>query len=258
MDSDGNGLAPLTEVKDTAIAPIWAKNGSILYLLSRNYSPFSLMSLSQGAHQPVNVPFTTSIYAAALSKDFEKLALAVSGSSKSAIYVGKPDGSDMAKVSQTELATRPVFSPSGKLAWVGGDAKQGTQRIFTDGKAISPSGFTAAAPTFCDTEDGIRLVYSVAVGNDRQDLVMADEAGRMIGRLTQGQGSNTYPACSLDGRLLAFFSTRNKSPGIYMMSLKSFRTQQISTQLGESLSWAAIPPSAAQPARAESKPAAAK
>lgn len=242
MDSDGNGLTPLTDPADTAIAPVWGPNGRIYYLLSKNYSPFALMSLSQNSHQPVSVPFTTSIYAAALNKDFTKLALAVSGNSKSAIYVGNPDGTGMTKVSNSELATRPVFSPSGKLAWIGGDPKQGTQRVFVDGKAVSPNGFTAAAPTFCDTEDGIRLIYSVSVGNDRQDLVMADERGNMIGRLTQGQGSNTYPACSTDGRLLAFFSTRNKSPGIYMMSLKSFRTQQISTQVGESLSWAALPP----------------
>jgi len=84
-------------------------------------------------------------------------------------------------------------------------------------------------------------VYSVSVGGGKQDLVMGDEKGRVIGRLTQGQGSNTHPACSPDGRLLAFFSTRGSAPGIYVMSLKSFRTQSISTQLGEGLSWAALP-----------------
>jgi TolB protein len=124
---------------------------------------------------------------------------------------------------------------------VGGDAKQGTQRIFVNGKAVSPGGFTAASPVFCDTEDGVRLIYSVAVGNDRQDLVVAQEDGRGIGRLTQNQGSNTSPACSPDGRLLAFFSTRNKQPGLYLMSLKRYRTQQISSQVGEGLRWAALP-----------------
>ncbi len=63
-----------------------------------------------------------------------------------------------------------------------------------------------------------------------------------MSRLTQGQGSNTYPACSPDGRLLAFFSTRNKSPGLYAMSLKRFTTIQVTTQTGESLRWAALPP----------------
>ena len=38
------------------------------------------------------------------------------------------------------------------------------------------------------------------------------------------------------------FSNRNKTPGIYLMSLKSWKAQPISTQEGESLNWAALPP----------------
>ena len=47
---------------------------------------------------------------------------------------------------------------------------------------------------------------------------MSREQGGGIVRLIQHQGSNTYPACSKDGRLLAFFSTRRKQPGVYLMS----------------------------------------
>ena len=72
---------------------------------------------------------------------------------------------------------------------------------------------------------------------------MADEMGRGSARLTQNQGSNTYPACSPDGRLLAFFSTRKEQPGMYMMSLKRFTTLQVTSKIGESLRWAALPPS---------------
>jgi TolB protein len=220
-----------------------------LYLQSKNYLPFGLMdqAIDQGTATPVALPFKTSIYSAALNKDRSKLALAVGESGKSAIYVGAPDGSGMKKVSSSELATKPTWSPSGKLAWVGGDPSQGSQRIWLEGKPVSPAGFSAAAPTFCDTEDGIRLVYAVSVGNDQQDLVIAGESGQGMARLTQGQGSNSYPACSPDGRLLAFFSTRNKSPGIWLMSLKSFRAQQLSRQTGESLAWAALPPAPSGP-----------
>ncbi len=56
------------------------------------------------------------------------------------------------------------YCGSGKLAWVGGGGKQGTQRIYVDGKPASPSGFAASAPAFCDTEDGVRLVFTVSVG----------------------------------------------------------------------------------------------
>jgi TolB protein len=241
MDADGNGLLPFTDPKDTAIAPAFGPGNKIFYLVSHEYSPFSLATYSGQKTEAVGVPFKTSLYGVSLSKDGTKLALAVADNGKSAIFVGGADGSNMKSVSTTELATRPVFSPTGKLSWIGGEGRQGTQRVWLDGKAVSPAGFTAGGQTFCDTEDGVRLVYAVSVGGGKQDLVMGDEKGRVIGRLTQGQGSNTHPACSPDGRLLAFFSTRNGTPGIYVMSLKSFRTQAISTQTGEGLSWAALP-----------------
>jgi TolB protein len=243
MDADGNALLALTDPMDTAIAPTFGAAGHILYSVSHSYSPFAVMDLFQGTSKAVTLPFNTSVYGLAFNKDRSKLALAVSGEGRSAIYVGNPDGSEMKKISNSELATRPTWSPSGKLAWVGGDPTQGSQRIWVDGKPVSPAGFTAASPSFCDTEDGVKLVYSVAVGGDRQDLVIAAEKGQNMARLTQNQGSNSYPACSPDGRLVAFFSTRNKSPGIYLMSLKSWKAQQISTQEGESLNWAALPPS---------------
>jgi len=85
-------------------------------------------------------------------------------------------------------------------------------------------------------------VYAVGVGGNRQDLVMSSESGQGISRLTQNQGSNSYPACSSDGRLLAFFSTRAKSPGIYLMSLKRWSTLKLSNQDGESLRWDPLPP----------------
>jgi TolB protein len=83
----------------------------------------------------------------------------------------------------------------------------------------------------------------VSVAGDKQDLVMTNEKGGGIARLTQDQGSNTYPACSSDGRLLAFFSTRKsgKGPGMYVLSLKRWTTQKVSAQLGESLRWAPLP-----------------
>ena len=111
-----------------------------------------------------------------------------------------------------------------------------------DDKPVSPAGFSASAPTFCDTEDGVFLVFSVAVGDNRRDLVMTNERGGNVTRLTQNQGSNTFPACSPDGRMLAFFSTRATGEGIYVMSLKRWTSKRISGRLGQSLRWAALAP----------------
>jgi TolB protein len=242
MDADGQSLTPLTDPNEFAVAPTWGPSGSLFFASSKDYAPFQLFSLAGGNIKPFKLPFSSSIYGITFSRDYTKIAIAVAEGGRSTIYVAAADGSAMTKASTTELATHPAFSPSGKLAWIGGDPTHGSQRVYVDGKAISPSGFGASAPAFCDTEDGVRVVYSVAVGNDQRDLVMSDEQGRGTVRLTQGQGSNTYPACSPDGRLLAFFSTRKNQPGIYMMSLKRFSTQLLTGKLGESLRWAALPP----------------
>lgn len=242
VDADGHNIRSLTLATDTSVAPTWGPGGTLFYSQSRKYSPFRLVQLDGAG---VQLPFKTSIYSAAFSSDFKKLAVAVATDVGSSVYVGNANGTNMKQVSNTEVATHPVFSPSGKLAWIGGGGQKIGQRVYVDGKAVSPASFSAAAPTFCDTEDGVYLIYAVAVGNNAQDLVRSNETGGNTARLTQGEGSNSYPACSPDGRLIAFFSTRGKEQGLYVKSLKSGKTQKISSRDGESLRWAALPP--AQP-----------
>jgi TolB protein len=244
IDADGHNIRIQTDPSDTSIAPVWGPNAELFYSRSRKYGSFQL--IAHNAQKPVTSPFKGSIYSAAYSTDYKRLALAVAENLGSAVYVGQADGSGMKKVSSNDVATHPAFSPSGKLAWIGGGDKNQGQRVYLDGKPVSPAGFSAAAPTFCDTEQGIRLVYAVAVGGGAQDLVIADEKGGNMARLTQGQGSNTYPACSPDGRLISYFSERKDKSGLYIKSLKSGRAQKISNQVGESLRWAALPPAAPQ------------
>ncbi len=242
VDADGHNLARATDPEKTAISPIWRADGSLIFFESVNYSPFRIAGLPP-ANVP-NLPFERSVYSATFSPDGKQLAVAVDQKGGTIIYLGNADGSGMKKKSTTQVAVHPVFSPSGKLAWIGGAADHGARRVYVDGKPVSPSGFSAAAPTFCDTADGIRLVYSVNVGGGRNDLVISSETGKGIGRLTQNSGSNTYPACSPDGRLLAYFSQRKQAAGLYVKSLKSFTAHKISGRLGESLHWAALPPPA--------------
>ena len=49
-----------------------------------------------------------------------------------------------------------------------------------------------------------------------------------------GAGSNTYPACSPDGRMVAFFSTRG---GLYVSNPLGQNQQKIASVNGESLRW---------------------
>lgn len=263
MDADGYDVRTITDRAHTTIFPAWGPNRSLFYADSLAYSPFVLTqwtpspgSTSNGIAKTVNLQFgKSSLYAVATNKDKTKLALAVSNGPGSDIWVGNIDGVDaqgvarlgtMQKVSNTPIATSPSFGPKGQLAWIGGDSvKAGGQRVYVDGKVVSPPGFTAAAPTFCDTEDGTRIVYSVSIGGDKQDLIMSDDKGKGVQRLTQGQGTNQHPACSPDGRLIAFSSTRNKTQGVYFMTLKRWKATKLDDLFGEQLRWEPLPPAPA-------------
>ncbi len=51
------------------------------------------------------------------------------------------------------------------------------------------------------------------------------------------------PIISPDGRLIAFFTTRksNEGPGLYIMRIDGGRPKRVSTLLGDSLRWDALP-----------------
>jgi TolB protein len=239
IDADGFNLHTESPDVDTSIAPAFGPKGEVYYAWSRDMSPFQLARGKTATVVPLSVP--GSIFGLAFSPDHGKIALSVAHEGATKIYVGNADGTGLSSVSAAPLANHPVFGPGGKMAYVGGGPAG--QRVYVDGKAISPAGFNASAPVFCDTPGGLVVVFTVGVGAGA-DLVSTDVRGGSITRITQNQGANSYPACSPDGRLLAFFSTRksDKGPGLYVVPINAvWRAKRISTELGESLRWEALP-----------------
>ncbi|WP_410964391.1 TolB family protein, partial [Salmonella sp. SAL4447] len=83
-----------------------------------------------------------------------------------------------------KLAHYPAFSPTGKIAYTAGF---GIQRVYVDNKAISPAGFYASSPAFCESEKGLLVIFTVGVGAGA-DLISVDTSGGGIRRLTQRMG----------------------------------------------------------------------
>jgi TolB protein len=247
IDADGFNLRAMGPIDATALSPAFGPNHQIYYALSTNYEPFRLVFGPSATPVPVAVP--GSILGLAFSNDRARMALTVMDGGRSQLWTG--ESGRLQAVTTPPFANHPVFGPMGKLAYVAGNP---VQRVQIDGKAVSPGGFMASAPVFCDTPEGLLLVYDVGVGPGA-DIIATDTSGGNIRRLTQHEGANTYAACSPDGRLIAFFSTgkrgaarapqrsdatptKDAGAGLFIMPiLRPWLAKKISSEVGESLRW---------------------
>jgi TolB protein len=179
-----------------------------------------------------------SVMGLAFNTDRSQMALTVMDGGQSRLWIG--DRGNLNPAPSPPFANHPVFGPLGKMAVVGGNP---VQRIYIDGKPISPAGFMASAPVFCDTPQGLLVVYTVGVGAGA-DIIATDSSGGSLRRLTRHEGANTYPSCSPDGRLISFFSTGKKGhgAGLFVMPIqRPWLAKKISSEVGEALRWEALP-----------------
>lgn len=236
IDSDGHDAKAVSPAGLSAIAPAFGKNGEIAYAAAAHGDPYAVRDATG---KVVPIPYQGSVYGIAWSRDRSKVAVSLGVGASVKLFSG-PDLAHLAPASKIPMALHPAFTPSGKLAF-SGEGRWG-QRIFVDDKPITPDGLFASSPVFCNHPDGVRAVFAVGAGKNT-DLASTGERGGPLARLTQNQGQNGYPACSPDGRLIAFFSTRSsgQGPGLYVMRVDGGRPQRISSLLGDSLRWDALP-----------------
>lgn len=246
IDADGHGARAVSPEDETALAPTFGEDLEVQYAASAGSGEYRIRS-EKGKDQPLNV--RGSVYGIAFDKDRGKVAVSV-GSGPFIRLLEGPDFAHLTRASEMPFALEPTFTPSGKLAFVG---LAGTgQRVYVGEKAVTPEGAFAMSPTFCNHPDGIRLVFA-AGALLQTDLFSTGETGGGIVRLTQDQGKNSSPACSPDGRLVAFFSTRTtgEGAGLYVMRADGLRPKRVSSLLGDSLRWESLPAEAAVAAGAK-------
>ena len=236
MDADGHDARAVSPADKSAIAPAFGRNGELYYAAA---PPNGLYQIYSATGALVPIPYQSSVYGIAFSREKDQVAVSLGVGGNIKVFAG-PDFASLRPASERGLALHPTFTPSGKLAF-SGEGKVG-QRIYVGDQPISPEGLFASAPVFCNHPDGVRAVFAVGVGKDT-DLVSTAETGGQLARLTQNQGRNGYPACSPDGRLVAFFSTRpsGEGPGLYLMRIDGGHPRRVSSMLGDTLRWDGLP-----------------
>ena len=225
VDSDGQGLGRMTAVSNVALAPAVGPGGI-----------FYAGGLPDGSYQLFKLPGTTPVMKQpglvfGVAFGGAKMAVVVSQNGQSDIWTGAPDGTGLAKVTAGGLNTHPAFGPGGQLAYVSNAG--GNPQIYVDGKRVSFRGTYNMAPVWCNDPEGVKILFMGRDGGT-WDIFSIDPSGGNMKRLTQDQGSNTYPACSPDGRTVAFFSTRG---GLYLSNPQGQNQQKIASVTGESLRW---------------------
>jgi TolB protein len=225
VESDGQGLGRLPAVSNVALAPA-AGPGGIYYAGGLPDGSYQLFKVGNPA---AVLKHAGLVFGVAFGGG--KMALVISQGGQSDIWVGAPDGSGLSKITNGGLNTHPAFGPGGQLAYVSNSG--GNPQIFVDGKRVSFRGTYNMAPAFCNDPEGQKILF---MGRDGAtwDIFSADLGGGNMKRLTQDQGSNTYPACSPDGRMVAFFSTRG---GLFLSNPIGQNQQKIASVTGESLRW---------------------
>ena len=236
MDADGHDPHAVSTDAQLALAPAFDKSHNHYYTASTKKGAFKVYA--GGSKKPLKIKPRGSVYGLTFDQRSGEVAIAIAQGATINLFRG-PDLFHLKSATKVGMVLHPAWSPTGKLAW-SGEGKLGIQQIFVDDRAVSPAGLHSSAPTFCRHPDGIKLVYMVGVGKN-MDLVATGETGGGMYRLTAGMGRNMYPACSPDGRLVAFFSTRKSGPGLYIMRLDGTRPKRVSTLVGDSLRWSRLP-----------------
>jgi TolB protein len=245
VDADGFDLRAIGPETATALSPAFGPGSEVYYALSEDYSPFRLVKGPDAT--PVPLEIGGSIMGLAFSADRARMGLTVMDGGKSQLWVGARD--NLKPMTTPPFANHPAFGPLNKVAYVAGNP---VQRVYVDGKAISPPGFMASAPVFCDTPQGLLVIFTVGIGAGA-DIIAMDSGGGNVRRLTQHEGANTYAACSPDGRLVSFFSTGKRKAGasggsdsgagLFIMPIqRPWLAKKISSEIGESLRWEPLPP----------------
>ncbi len=225
IESDGQGLGRLPAVSNVALAPA-AGPGGVYYAGGLTDGSYQLFKVGNPA---AVLKHAGLVFGVAFGAG--KMALVISQNGQSDIWTGSPDGSNLSKVTNGGLNTHPAFGPGGQLAYVSNSG--GNPQIYVDGKRQSFRGTYNMAPVWCNDPEGLKILF---MGRDGAswDIFSSDPGGGNVKRLTQDQGSNTYPACSPDGRMVAFFSTRG---GLFISNPQGQNQQKIASVTGESLRW---------------------
>jgi Tol biopolymer transport system component/DNA-binding winged helix-turn-helix (wHTH) protein len=149
------------------------------------------------------------------------------------IWIFEANGKESRRLTfATAVNSRPVWSPNGKrLVFGSSRAGSPTLTTFEMGDVGKQEQLQAAFPLVRPTDqiqlptdwsgDGRFIVFDTGLGEEEQEVWLADTAGRKVMPLLHNEFAQWGAALSPDGKRVAFVSTESGRPEVYVQSFDS-------------------------------------
>ena len=173
-----------------------------------------LQLFKEGERQPVELGIPGYVQSVSFSPNGKHVVLSMGEGQRVRTWKGPtPSEVQLLPLAEDKTALSPSIDDQGRVVHVVGPIK-GPFSIFVDDKRITPPGVWTAMPSFCSTLVEDRVVYMVRSGRSWHVRITSLTNGS-----TRTVATNAMsPACSPDGRTVAFYSPGKygKGPGVYL------------------------------------------
>jgi TolB protein len=219
---DGSAPVRLAPPAGVIRNPAWAPDGSFVVFEA---DPFSYRDLFRAERAGSAMPQRLTAehggsFEPAVSPDGQLVAFGTSRDGNAEIYVMKADGSSPSrKTDHIRDDVRPAWPDADTLAWITHrDGQPGVYLMKADGSephALRPArGGIDLDHSW--TPDGARVAVTVQSGPSEVGIEIYDRSGTLLAEL-DAPGVDEHPAWSPDGAWLAFTSSREGQPDVYVV-----------------------------------------
>lgn len=220
------------------------RNADIWYAAEDVSGKLQLFKEGQVSPMPLHLPGY--VQSVGFSPNGQHIVLSMGEGARVQTWKGQElDQMQRVQLPEGKTSLSPSIDNAGRVVHVVGPEK-GPFSVLVDDKAVTPPGVWAAMPSFCSTIIDDRVVYMVRSGRswDIRITSLRNGASRTVA------SNGMSPACSPDGRTIAFYSPGQygKGPGVYLVGDMGGRAHKIWDGDAAALRWA---PGEPLPARIE-------
>ena len=230
-DYDGANQRRITINRNLNINPNWSPDGrSIAYTSYRKTLPDIIISNIYVGTMEEPAKGLGQNFLPVFSPDGQRVAFMSTRDGNSELYIMNRDGSNLRRLtSHPAIDSTPTWSPSGTQVAFTSD-RSGSPQIYVvapDGtglRRLSYESYADRATWSPAPYNEIAFAARTGPGFDIKILSLADGVTRQI---TFGEGTNESPAWSLNGRHLAFVSTRAGRSQIFTVDRDGRNVRQL-------------------------------